>query len=143
MEKLNNYLDYLNSKQNIAYSFIRIFLGIALLIRGIILIIDPQTIIEIARKENLHAFISYVTIGHLLGGIMLIFGLYSRLGALIQIPILFSAVFIVNLHNGLMHGSESFELSALVLFLLMIYFIWGAGKISIDHFLTAKKDSSY
>ena len=139
MEKINNYLDYLNSKQNNAYSFIRIFLGVALLIRGILLIKDPQTIIEIARNEDLHVFISYVTIGHLIGGVLLIFGIYSRLGALIQIPILFSAVFIVNLHNGLMHGSESFELSALVLFLLLIYFIWGSGAISIDNYIASKK----
>jgi len=142
MEKINNYLTYLDSKQNNAYSFIRIFVGIALMIRGILLIRDPQAIIEIARNENLHVFISYVTIGHLIGGVLLIFGIYSRLGALIQIPILFSAVFIVNLHNGLMHGSESFELSALVLFLLLIYFVWGSGAISIDNYIASKKRNS-
>lgn len=133
MSKIFKVFDRLESQQNIAYSFIRIFLGLALFIRGGILVSNPGAIIELIGEEKLHMWFSYVIIGHLLGGLSLTLGLYARVGALMQIPILIGAVFFVH-YDGFMMGGQSLELAVLVLFLLVIYFLFGSGTLSLNRY---------
>ena len=133
MSKIFKVFDRLESQQNMAYSLIRIFLGLALLVRGGILVSNPGALIELIGEDKLHMWFSYVTIGHLLGGLSLTLGLYSRVGALMQIPILLGAVFMVH-REGFMMGGQSLELAILVLFLLVIYFLFGAGPLSLNRY---------
>jgi putative oxidoreductase len=130
MKRFNEILESLNSNQNIAYSFIRTFIGIALFVRGWILFSNPDAIMELVKDNQYHMWFSYVTIGHLVGGFFVAIGLFARLGALIQIPILIGAVFVVNEKN-LMREDQSLELAGLVLFLLVICFIFGSGAKSL------------
>ena len=61
-------------------------------------------------------------------------GLFTRLGSLMQIPILIGAIFVVN-EKSLMREDQSLELAGLVLFLLVICFIFGSGAKSLGkHF---------
>ena len=68
MKKFNEILESLNSNQNIAYSFIRTFVGIALLVRGLILFSNPDAIMVLVGDNQYHMWYSYVTMGHLIGG---------------------------------------------------------------------------
>lgn len=77
--------------------------------------------------------IHFVTLAHLYGGFMLIAGLMTRLAALVQIPVLIGAVYL-HFSEGLLAQGQSLELSILVLFLLVILFIYGPGKLSVDHY---------
>ena len=135
MEKINKIMTAMDSQSGIGYSLIRIFLGLALAIRGWIILTNPDAIFELGVGREHFMWISLVAVIHLLGGILLSLGFYGRLGALMQIPILFSATFFVYGHTKLMMGGQSLELASLVLFLLCIYFVFGVGKISVrDHF---------
>ena len=58
-----------------------------------------------------------VALLHLVGGLMLAAGFMTRLAALIQIPVLLGAVFLVHINSGLFAPSQSLEFSALTLFL--------------------------
>ncbi len=129
----------LDSKTSLGYGLIRIFLGIALVIRGWLVLSNPESIIELGVNEELYVWVSLVAISHLLGGILLGIGFLTRLGALIQIPILFSATFFVYANTKLMMGGQSFELAAMVLFLLCVFFIFGAGSLSVKEFMERKK----
>jgi hypothetical protein len=86
------------------------------------------------------ALIHYVALAHLCGGLMLAFGLLTRLAALIQIPVLFGAVFLVHLQGGLLAAGQSLEFSALVLVMLGVYFLIGSGRWSVDHYLFRQGD---
>lgn len=130
MKQFNQILESLNSNQNIAYSLMRTFLGIILFVRGWILFSDPDAIMQLVSDNQYHMWFSYVTMGHLIGGFFLAIGIFSRLGALLQIPILIGAVFVVN-EKSLMRGDQSLELAVLVLFLLGICFIFGSGAKSL------------
>jgi putative oxidoreductase len=130
MSSFNSTIDSLNDNQNLAYAFIRSFIGIALFVRGYILFSDPEAIMKLAGDNQLHMWFSYVTIGHLMGGLFMALGIFTRLGALIQIPLLVGAVFVVHDKN-LLEGGQSLELSVLVLFLLAVCFIYGSGKYSL------------
>jgi putative oxidoreductase len=130
---------WLDNNNSIAYSLIRAFLGIALFVRGVILASDPAAITTLAGEDKIYWWYSYITVAHIIGGFSLAVGLLTRLGSLLQIPVLFGAVFMVHLKQGLLSVGQSLELSVLVLVLLLIYFVFGGGSLSVDNSLKKKK----
>ena len=64
---------------------------------------------------------------------MLTIGLFTRIAALVQVPMLFGAVFFVHLKGGLLAANQSLEFAALVLLMLCVYTVFGAGKWSCDY----------
>src|ERR1700750_2856144 len=80
---------------------IRIVLGIFLLLKGLGFmdntsslkaIIENQTDISIAPGV-LMALVYYVTFVHLVGGTLIALGILTRFSAIVQIPVVFGAVF--------------------------------------------------
>ncbi len=72
----------------------------------------------------------YVTITHLGGGILIIFGLLTRIAVAVQIPILTGAVAVnfliaMNYHNLIEAG--------IALFLSLFFVVVGSGKHSADY----------
>jgi len=142
MSNMNQFIEslhWLDRKHEVAYTAIRIFLGIALFVRGCILISDPEAITRIVTGDNMHVWYSYITIAHLAGGLLIAVGALTRLGALFQVPILFSAVVFVHAEKGLMMGGQSLELATMVLFLLVIFTLFGGGLFSIDRYFLQRK----
>ncbi len=80
------------------------------------------------------ALAHYVIFAHALGGPLLIFGLYTRLVSLIQLPILIGAVIFVNYPKGFMSVGNHMELeiSIIVLIGLVVFMVFGGGKFSVD-----------
>ena len=91
---------------------VRMFLGLALFIRGIFLFNDPSSIGIFIEESSFPGILQYITYGHIIGGLMLMLGILTRLGAFIQIPILTGAVFVVHLREGLVSPEQSLELAA-------------------------------
>ncbi len=139
MSKLKEITELMNSKTEIAYGLIRIFLGLALLIRGWIIISNPASILELGVERESFIWVSLIGFAHLIGGLFLCLGILTRLGAFIQIPILFSATFFVYAQTNLMMGGQSLELAALVLFLLVVYFVFGSGTLSVKNYFQQRE----
>ena len=139
MKLFDNIRLWIENNTALAYSFIRIFFGVALLVRGIILFSDTASIVKLAGGDRIYWWYSYITIAHIIGGFLLVLGLLTRLASLIQIPILFGAVFLIHLKQGLLSVGQSLELSVLVLVLLLIYFFFGSGTLAVDWYLKKKK----
>ncbi len=76
----------------------------------------------------------YVVFAHILGGPMIIFGLYTRIVSFVQLPILVGAVFMVNYPKGYLSIGQHLELwvSIAVLVALLVLMVFGAGNFSID-----------
>jgi len=129
---MSKFFNYFESKKSLAYSFIRIFLGFALFVRGFLFVINPEALTRLAGSEQNFWIFAYVAIGHLIGGFMLCIGFLTRLATLIQIPILVGAIFVYHLKQGLLSSGQSLEISVLVLFLLLIFFLFGGGELSMD-----------
>ena len=130
---------WLDTHREAAYSFIRIYLGIALFVRGWMLFSDPSAITQLAGAQQVYWWYSYIIGAHLIGGLLLTLGLLTRLAALLQIPILAGAVFFIHMEEGLMTVGQSLELAALVLFLLVAYFLFGSGPYALDNYIAEKK----
>jgi uncharacterized membrane protein YphA (DoxX/SURF4 family) len=127
------YFQWFEEHKNLSYALLRIFIGTALFFRGLLFIFDPAKLTSLAGSEQYFWMYSFIAIVHLIGGALLAVGFFTRLAALIQIPILFGAVFFVHLKQGLLQSGQSLELSVMVLFVLVIFFLFGAGELSIDN----------
>lgn len=93
MKNKFNLFSFFNAHQEFAFPLVRIFLGGPLFIRGLILVINPQKLTLLAGNEQYFGLYSYIAIVHLLGGALLFIGFLTRFASLIQMPILFVAVF--------------------------------------------------
>jgi putative oxidoreductase len=78
----------------------------------------------------------YVIFAHLIGGICLIVGIFSRSAALIQIPVLLGAIFYVQLPRFFnAHEPQQLEYAIMVFLMLGVVLVHGGGRLSVDHFV--------
>lgn len=142
MKRLDELKNWIEAHRDYAYSGMRIYLGIALFLRGLILLSDPSAITTLAGAQQVYMLYSYIIAGHLIGGFLLAIGFMTRLAALLQIPILAGAVFFIHLQQGLMTVGQSLELASLVLALLINFFLFGSGIYALDNYVGAKKSET-
>lgn len=127
------------SRREYWLDLVRIYLGLGLLARGLLLISNTSTgyFVDLLQKSGqpwltTGVILHYVMLAHFVGGAMLTVGFLTRVAALVQIPILAGAVFFVHRNDGLFAMGQSLEFSALVLFLLVVFLVSGAGPLSVD-----------
>ena len=127
-----NWLERFRSQQTLTVDLIRIYLGLGLFVKGIFFLLHPEQISLTSDQRWLAASVQGLPYVHIAGGLLLASGLLARLACLIQIPILLGAIALVALPEmtGLQHR-EGAELTGLVLFLLTLFAVWGAGKFSL------------
>lgn len=116
---------------------LRAALGIALVSKGISFISDMMSLKALLASSFgfLPDWIALViTSIHLLCGFLITIGLFTRLSALIQIPILIGAV-IINLSMGIFTPGSELVFSLLVLVLLILFLFEGGGELSVDDYI--------
>lgn len=142
MGRLTNILRRLESERHLVLDAIRVYLGAGLFFRGLVLLLTDTGLQQLAGNAAPSLTTSgvalYVMAAHLVGGALLTVGLFTRLAALVQWPVLAGAVVVVHWQDGLLSANQSLEFSALVLFLLTLVLLFGGGRWSLD----ARRDSS-
>lgn len=127
------------TEPSFGYDVIRMYIGLALFVRGAMFIADPNKLTLMVGSGDWFwtaAMGHYVAMAHIGGGIMLALGIGTRIAAIVQIPVLLGAVFFVHWHDGLLAAGQSLELAGLVLFLLATFAVFGAGPLSLDQRLS-------
>lgn len=146
MDKLVSAMRAFACRTNLELDLIRIYLGAALFVRGVLFLSHPDLVLNyIGRGGGWFwpaAIAHYVAFAHLSGGFLLAIGLLTRFAAGVQVPVLLGAVSCASIRQGLFWTGGSPELAALVLFLLLIFSIFGSGPWSADHLLTHPKAES-
>jgi putative oxidoreductase len=123
---------WIHSHREFLVELVRIYLGAALFIRGVFFLLNPEMLRVPDGNAWLTGISAIVPYVHMVGGLLLALGILARTAALVQMPILFVATFFVNLPQMRgMEGREAIEFSALVLFLLAIFAVRGAGSLSL------------
>ncbi len=147
MEKLRQFIGWAEAHPKVWLDCVRIYLGLGLFIRGLFIITNTRAEFIQALIQRMEypwlvtvGLLHYVALAHLVGGLMLTVGLLTRIAAWAQIPILAGALF-VHRNEGLMTSGQSLEFSALVLFLLVIFAVSGAGPLSVDNGMPKLKPS--
>lgn len=116
--------------------FIRIALGVFLFMKGRQFMTGSVSLIELIEPiDNALGgmFLIHLIIPiHLIGGILIVFGLLTRWSVLVQIPILLGAI-LINFF-GIM-DKTNLIVSIVVLLLCVFFLFYGSGKHSIDKYL--------
>lgn len=146
MSTSHRFIEWMDARRDIAFDLIRIYLGVALLVRGWLFIGDTSALVALLSESVDASFFSaavahYVALAHIGGGLLLALGLLTRVAALVQIPVLIGAVFFVHLGEGLLATGQSLELASLVLFLLVVIFLHGSGRLSLDYVLFEREQA--
>lgn len=119
---------------------IRVALGLCLFVKGFGFIKNTAVLEEYISSTSLLANASWLTTlipwVHLLGGSMIIAGLFTRLGSLLNIPILIGAVFFVNAKKGVFAGESDLLFSIIILLLLFFFLLEGGGPLSLDNYFS-------
>ena len=126
--------------RHLGLGILRIGLGIFLLIKGLLFAEYACDVFQaVSTTPFLSLSYSKATmlggITHVIGGALLTLGYQTRLAALLQIPILIGAVFLVNMQKGIRADNLELWVSTAVLALLLVFLIKGAGRPSLDAML--------
>ncbi len=133
IKKLNKWA---NSHAYYPIDILRIVLGIFLIYKGIFFFRNSSFLIEILSQLNFDEFsavmwsVHYVGLFHFVGGLMVIFGLLTRLSLIVQLPIFLGAV-TINFF-GVMNVQNLTEAS-IALVLSVFFILYGSGKHSMDY----------
>jgi putative oxidoreductase len=127
---------------------LRIMLGIFLFLKGLSFMENMsylRWIIEDQQLLNLSPFLLvavmyYVTFVHMAGGILITLGLLTRLSSLLQLPIVISALFLINIFRS--EPNNDLWLSIFACVLLMIFSLIGSGPLSLNKLLSPKEQDN-
>lgn len=140
MRTENRLFEWIESNRDIVFDLVRIYLGVGLFVRGFLFIADSSRLSGLMADAGTGMYISsglahYVALAHIGGGLLMALGLLTRAAVLVQIPVLIGAVFFVHFNDGLLTSGQSLEFSTLVLFLLVVLFLHGSGRLSLDYLI--------
>ena len=128
------------ANKDLCFDLLRIYLGIGLFVKGLLFLTDMTSLSDLLMKSGrfqpfTFLLSHYIPLAHIGGGFMMAIGLWTRTAILVNIPVLFGAVFFVYFEQGLFTQNQGLEFTALVFFLLIVLLIWGPGRWSVDTYL--------
>lgn len=133
IKKLNKWA---NSHAYYPIDILRIALGIFLVFKGIYFFKNSSYLESLLVELNFDNFsalmwsVHIVGLFHFVGGLMIVFGLLTRLSLIVQLPIFIGAV-AINFF-GVMVTQNLLE--ALIVLIVSLFFIlYGSGKHSVDY----------
>ncbi len=140
---------WIKTHGDLALDLMRIYLGIGLMIKAVFFMSHSDYFLQLMETVGSMWFapailMHYVILAHLFGGLCLTLGLITRAAALVQLPILLSAMFYVHLPHMVssIEARQSMEFAGLVLFLLILISVYGAGRWSLDYVLARKQNAA-
>ncbi len=129
-----------NAHTNYGLDVLRIALGFFLIYKGGSFITNSRNFEDlIAPLINFMGGMltfHYIAAAHIMGGIMIVFGLLTRWAIIAQLPILLGAV-IVNFIGEF--NLTNLLLSGLTLLLCLFFLFYGGGKHSADYYFKMEK----
>jgi putative oxidoreductase len=139
------FTDFINLHKEELVDIIRIYLGIVFVIKGVQFFMDVNILTRLIESLNfplglytILALSHIIIFVHIIGGIFLALGLLTKLTALLQIPIVLSAIIFIHLKEGFM--SDSLHFALFVLLLSIVFALHGSSKLSIDYYLEHYKE---
>ena len=118
---------------------LRVVLGLCLFLKGVSFIENNVMLSNVISQTSFIKNAGWLTTIipwlHLLGGSLILAGIFTRLSCLVQIPILLGAIIFVNVKQGFYAGGSDLLFSIIILMLLIFFFIEGGGPLSLDNFL--------
>ncbi len=97
---MQRFFAWADARRDLWLDCVRIYLGLGLFARGLLLITStsPGYFVDLMQRSGQSwitngILLHYVMVAHFVGGLLLTIGFLTRIAALVQIPVLFGAVF--------------------------------------------------
>jgi putative oxidoreductase len=136
MASIRSLNKWANAHTYYALDVLRVALGVFLFIKGIQFISQTQTLVELITPLQGYAgvmlTVHYVASAHLVGGILIAFGLLTRWAIAAQLPILIGAI-LINFVGEMNVGN--LILATVVMFISLFFIFYGSGKHSADYIM--------
>jgi uncharacterized membrane protein YphA (DoxX/SURF4 family) len=144
MGKLQNLETWADQHHPKWLDIIRILLGVILFLKGVDFVRDTESLMNIMHNSKFPwvslILAHYVAFAHLVGGLLIMLGLLTRVAVLFQLPILLGAVIFINAQKGFYSVNSELWFSLLVLLLLLFFLFYGSGPLSVDAVYKKYKD---
>ena len=135
MNNVKSLNKWANAHTYLPVDVLRMALGVFLFMKGIYFVSNIQYLVDlispIDRIGGGMFLLHYIAPAHLIGGILIFFGLLTRWAIISQLPILISAV-VINFMGHMHH--QNLLLAILALAVCVFFLIYGSGKNSADYF---------
>ena len=135
MKNIKSLNKWANAHTYFSVDLLRMALGVFLFIKGISFITNIQYLENLLSPIDKYGggmiLYHYIASAHIVGGILIVFGLLTRWAIIAQLPILLGA-FVINF-LGEMH-SQNLALSIVTLGICLIFLFYGSGKNSADYY---------
>lgn len=141
-------LDYwAENKQANWLAALRILLGLIIFLKGVFFIRNTEALYTMIANSSIDLYavliVHLVASAHLMGGLLIIFGLITRVAILFQLPILIGAIVFVNAQKGFFSIQSELSLSVFVTLLLMFFLVFGSGIFSVDEWMNKNKEADH
>ncbi len=124
-----------NSHSYFSIDLLRIALGVFLFIKGVQFINNFNLLNELftsAEKMFGGMLLLHLVIpAHLIGGLLIVFGLLTRWAIIVQIPLLIGAI-LINITGEMI--ALNLMLASITLVLCLFFLFYGSGKHSADYY---------
>ena len=121
---------------------VRILLGIAIFIKGIIFIQNPHALLEILDNSSISGWTfiveHHVAFTYLVGGILISIGLITRVAIIFELPVFFGSIYCSLTHHGFFSVFTDLAFSIVMFILLLVFLVWGPGNFSVDSYMKKK-----
>ncbi|MBK0368472.1 DoxX family protein [Flavobacterium agrisoli] len=135
MESVKKMNKWANSHTYFSLDLFRIVFGVFLFMKGISFVSNAHYLQELISPIDRFGggmfLLHYIAPAHMIGGIMIAFGLLTRWATAAQIPILLGAVFVNILGT---RTSEHLIVALIALLVCIFFFVYGSGKHSADYY---------
>jgi putative oxidoreductase len=135
METVKSLNKWANAHTYYSVDILRVLLGVFLFSKGVSFITNTtyynQLVEPIKDLGGGMLIVHYVMAAHIVGGVMIMFGLLTRWSIIAQIPILLGA-FLVNFIGEM--NTTNVILSFLLLCVCIFFLFYGSGKHSADYY---------
>ena len=119
--------------------FFRVLLGTVLVWQALYFIVNKSAIVQIVDQYGFGFYTmtaAHAIIGiHLVGGLLIFFGLLTRFASAIQLPVLLCNIIFVVIPNGFISIKPEAELTLIVFALVLLFLFEGSGHYSLDNYL--------
>jgi uncharacterized membrane protein YphA (DoxX/SURF4 family) len=140
MNNLKSLNKWANAHTYLPVDVLRMALGVFLFMKGVYFVSNIQYLVDLISPIDKIGggmfLLHYIAPAHLVGGILIFFGLLTRWAIIAQLPILICAI-IINF-MGYMHH-QNLLLALLSLGVCVFFLIYGSGKNSADYFFKMEK----
>lgn len=143
MNNVKSLNKWANAHTYLPLDLLRMALGVFLFMKGVYFFSNPQYLVDllspIDRFDKIGGgmfLIHYLAPAHLIGGILIFFGLLTRWAIFAQLPILICAI-IINF-MGYLH-EQNLLVAILTLLLCLFFAVYGSGKNSADYYFKMEK----